>query len=127
MEKAQSALGGGSLTVPEPKLMALASALGRLFRGRSLQESCLMVTDYKVFICEEDTGGGYNQRQSQGQSQGQNQGRTWVRQGSGPGDNRNEKKKRILNFWAFSPGIAMEELKRMGVRSIILTSGMFPS
>ena len=31
--------------------------------------------------------------------------------------------KRVINFWAFSPGIAMEELKGLGARSIILTSG----
>jgi hypothetical protein len=32
-------------------------------------------------------------------------------------------KKRVINYWCFSPGIAMEELKALGVRSIILTSG----
>lgn len=31
--------------------------------------------------------------------------------------------KKIINYWCFSPGVAMEELKRLGVRSIILTSG----
>jgi regulator of telomere elongation helicase 1 len=40
------------------------------------------------------------------------------------GDQREGKvKKRTINYWAFSPGIAMKELKRLGVRSIILTSG----
>lgn len=33
------------------------------------------------------------------------------------------KGKRTINYWCFSPGVAMEELKRLGVRSILLTSG----
>jgi regulator of telomere elongation helicase 1 len=33
------------------------------------------------------------------------------------------KGKRVVNYWCFSPGVAMEELKRLGVRSILLTSG----
>lgn len=30
---------------------------------------------------------------------------------------------RTLSWWCFNPGIAMEEFSRIGVRSIILTSG----
>ncbi len=30
---------------------------------------------------------------------------------------------RVLSYWCFSPGHAMEDLKAHGVRSIILTSG----
>ena len=38
--------------------------------------------------------------------------------------NSNEPKmRRVINFWAFTPGIAMEELKALGARSLILTSG----
>ncbi|CAK7356664.1 unnamed protein product [Dovyalis caffra] len=33
------------------------------------------------------------------------------------------KPSRTLSWWCFNPGIAMEEFSRMGVRSIILTSG----
>lgn len=33
------------------------------------------------------------------------------------------KKGRMLSWWCFNPGLAMEEFTRMGVRSIILTSG----
>ena len=32
-------------------------------------------------------------------------------------------KKRVLNYWCFSTGLAIEEIKRLGVRSILLTSG----
>lgn len=32
-------------------------------------------------------------------------------------------KKRVLNYWCFSTGLAVEEIKKLGVRSIILTSG----
>ena len=30
---------------------------------------------------------------------------------------------RILSYWCFSPGLAMEQLRALEVRSIILTSG----
>jgi len=33
------------------------------------------------------------------------------------------KPSRTLSWWCFNPGIAMQEFSRMGVRSIILTSG----
>lgn len=33
------------------------------------------------------------------------------------------KKGRTLSYWCFSPGIAMRELKSLGVRSVVLTSG----
>lgn len=34
-----------------------------------------------------------------------------------------EKASRTLSWWCFNPGIAMEEFLRLGVGSIILTSG----
>lgn len=33
------------------------------------------------------------------------------------------KTSRILSWWCFNPGIAMEEFSRCGVGSVILTSG----
>jgi regulator of telomere elongation helicase 1 len=30
---------------------------------------------------------------------------------------------RVLSYWCFCPGVAMEQLRALGVRSIILTSG----
>lgn len=33
------------------------------------------------------------------------------------------KKGRMLSWWCFNPGLAMEEFSKMGVRSVILTSG----
>ena len=117
LEEAESNAAGG-LSVPEPKLVALSGALNRVFRGRTLQESCAAVVDYKVFICEEDTpkkgpGSGY------GSNGYKSANGVWINGGNTP----SVKKKRVLNFWAFSPGIAMEDLKKLGVRSIILTSG----
>ncbi|XP_039117490.1 regulator of telomere elongation helicase 1 homolog isoform X1 [Dioscorea cayenensis subsp. rotundata] len=38
-------------------------------------------------------------------------------------DSSKGKMSRTLNWWCFNPGLAMEEFVRMGVRSIILTSG----
>jgi hypothetical protein len=87
-----------------------------VFRGRTLQESAAAVVDYKVFICEEDVpkkGSGF------GSSGHKSANGVWVAGGNTP----SSKKKRVLNFWAFSPGIALEDLKKLGVRSIILTSG----
>lgn len=39
------------------------------------------------------------------------------------GGGRGAKKGRMLSWWCFNPGLAMEEFSKMGVRSIILTSG----
>jgi hypothetical protein len=44
----------------------------------------------------------------------------FIKEDSGKGGGKG---KRTINYWCFSPGVAMEELKRLGVRSIILTSG----
>jgi regulator of telomere elongation helicase 1 len=30
---------------------------------------------------------------------------------------------RVLSYWCFSPGYTMQDLKKQGVKSIILTSG----
>ena len=140
----------GGLSIPEPKLVGLGNALNRVFRGKTLQESSAAVSDYKVFICEEETvfkkggngngngngyarnnnnnnnnnnngGGGGGQRQSYGANRKDGANGIWVKETTGSGGGNT--KKRILNFWAFSPGIAMEELKKLGVRTIILTSG----
>jgi hypothetical protein len=114
--------GGSGLSVPEPKLSMLASAFSRVYRGRTLQESVASSVDYKVFICEEEAKSkdGYNQPGSGGPVNGR--GGVWTSGGSS-GSNAGGTKKRVLNFWAFSPGIAMEDLKKLGVRSILLTSG----
>lgn len=124
-----------SLSVPEPKISSFANCLFRVFRSNRKQENFAMASDYKVFICEEEiasntrvgTGGGFS---------GANGSNSW---GGGSGARNNPhtgqrihvanslvstgKKKRIINYWAFSSGIAMDELKKMGVRSFILTSG----
>jgi hypothetical protein len=115
--------GGSGLSVPEPKLCMLASAFSRVYRGRTLQECVASSIDYKVFICEEDAKpkDGYNQAGS-GSGQVNGRGGVWAA-GGNAGGNTGGTKKRVLNFWAFSPGIAMEDLKKLGVRSILLTSG----
>lgn len=98
---------GGAGTATEPRLTMLAESLQKVFQGRSLTEEVVhSALDFRVFICEEEThavsktsGGVITSQRQIG------------------------KRKRILNYWAFSPGIAMVDLKRLGVRSIILTSG----
>eukprot|EP01038_Epipyxis_sp_PR26KG_P008177 gene8177-11062_t len=88
--------GGAPVSISEPKLVLFACAYERVFRSLSSQ-----AIDYKTFISEEDIPPkpGFSN--------------SFTRVG----------KKRIVNFWAFCSGIAMEELKGLGVRSIILTSG----
>jgi hypothetical protein len=103
MEKAQDALGGldsVALSATEPRLAILAQVLERVFRSAERNSS----KEYKLFISEEPLKTNYF---------GGVQGR----------ESNTRFKKRLINFWAFCPGIAMEELKLMGVRSIILTSG----
>lgn len=63
--------------------------------------------DYKVYINEEQI-----RKNTTSFNRSESTGNTTV-----------NKTKRIINYWAFSPGIAMLELKALGVRSIILTSG----
>ena len=80
-----------------PKLIHLARSVDQLFKthkAHSYAELKKISADYRVFVKEEPSAS--------------NQFRT----------------KRILYYWAFSGGIAMEELKDIGVRSIIMTSGM---
>ncbi len=96
MDDITGALGGSrSAGVQEPKLSFLGQCLAKVYKGRDLEGCQRLATDYSVFIKEEP-----------------NKTPTGV---SG--------KKRVLNYWCFSPGVAMEELKRLGVRSILLTSG----
>jgi regulator of telomere elongation helicase 1 len=101
-EEAQATLFSGNesgitLSSSESKLHGLLRCLQRVFRY-SHAERPSNEQDYKVFICEK------------------------MREIS-TGVTKQYVKTRVLNYWAFSPGIAMEDLKMLGVRSIILTSG----
>ena len=146
----------GGLYIPEPKLVGFGNALNRVFRGKTLQESSAAVTDYKVFICEEEVvykkggngngngnvngnGNGKSSEYSQG-IQKQNYGSVrkdgangvWVNNGNtnntlGGGGGGGNIKKRVLNFWAFSPGIAMEDLKKLGVLPLLTHTPFAPS
>lgn len=100
MEKAQTEMrGGGSATaISEPKLSLLSKLLALAFRGRSKAEYMLNTNEYQVYLCEEDHAS-------------QASAATIMR------------RKRVLNYWCFSPGLAMEDLNRLGVRSVIVTSG----
>lgn len=95
--------GTAAAAAQEPKLIHLIRLLSRAFRGVS-KENCMQGSlDYKVFIAEEKPktsgNGGFNNFQQR------------------------MKPVRKLCYWAFSPGIALEELKKVGVGSILLTSG----
>lgn len=95
---------GGAKTgsIQEPKLAHLGQCLAKVYKGRDLNECIRQASDYSVFIKEE----------------------TIKSSGIGAINNSNNGKgKRVINYWCFSPGVAMEELKRLGVRSILLTSG----
>ena len=89
-------------SIPEPKLVSLSRMLSRVFRARTRMECIHLAGDYKVYINEEANNQNHNRNSS-------NHGR----------------KKRVINYWCFSPGVAMEDLKRLGVRSVLITSGIF--
>jgi regulator of telomere elongation helicase 1 len=101
IDKVMDAMGGNNAlgTQTEPKLNLLLKAFTRVFSGK--QEDMLRrASDYKVFVCEEDEKkkfSNYN-RNSYG----------------GYGDQDQHKKKRVVNYWAFSSGIAMADLKNLG-------------
>ena len=106
--------GMGRMAVSEPKLSLLAQCLAKVYRARDLRECLRIADDFSVFIQEEG--------QSQQGSAGSGRGRGWG--GRGRSDGRKEDtKKRVLNYWCFSPGVIMQELKKLGVRSFLLTSG----
>lgn len=105
MDEFSNVLGGLSpLSITEPKLTHFCNSLRRVFRHRIKQENSTKLIDYKTFICEGDTNKSDNRYNISTQ-------------------NRPSKPKRVLNFWAFSSGIAMEELAQLGIRSFLLTSG----
>lgn len=88
MEDANASVGplsSSSVIVPDPKLTVLAKSFARVFRGKSTRECEQAAADYRVFISDEE----------------------YTKQGTSG-------KKRTLNYWCFSPGLAMIELKKMG-------------
>lgn len=99
--------GGGAALQSEPKISSLILLLSRAFRGKTLKECIEKGVDYKVYVSEERK-------------------KTYT---SAAPDSRNQAsskqigKSRKLCYWAFSPGIALEDLKKLGVASILLTSG----
>ena len=106
----------GSAAAVEPRITMLEKALPRVWRGRTLQECINYSTDYKVFVCEEGSGGGSMTGAMQHTADG---GAVYL-----DGGHQNKRSRvRVINYWAFNSGIAMEELKQLGCRSIILTSG----
>lgn len=86
----------GNAAVAEPKLSLLHKSFAKIFKGSDMRSIEASSSEYKVFIYEEIA---------------QNKGLVKT------------KPKRVIQYWCFSPGIAMEEIKKLGVRSLILTSG----
>lgn len=112
--------GAAALSVVVPTLMDFAGAVERVFRG----ERSGHYGDYKVFVCEEDNKppAQFGGRSSGGRLSGGGEQFTSPRRGHAQAG-AVPSKKRVVNYWCFSPGVAMEELKALGVRSVILTSG----
>ena len=102
-----STTGGNGATVTTPKLESLLrlveKALSEPRQRRGHGE------DYKVFICRDE-----EDRKSSGQSYKGYQNSAATNQ---------KNNKWILNYWGFSPGIALQELRELGVRQVLLASG----
>lgn len=107
MEIAQDALGfdaaGASAGAVEPKLQGFTACLGRVLHSVK-SRSC---DDYKVYIADEVI-------KTYGVVQATS-------------DARPPQKKRVINYWCFSTGVAMSELQQLGVKSLLLTSGKAPT
>lgn len=85
-----------------PKMSFFMESLTRIFRyANKVRNKATLSEHYKVFVCCEE-----NKYQKSHNS-----------------SNNTDKNKRVINFWCFSPGLAMEEFKEMAVKTIILTSG----
>lgn len=109
MEAAEDAMNGGDGTtssapapVAEPKLALLAQAVDRILRSGQAG-----AVDYKVYICEAPL------KNSKFPNQYENRNNASV----------TSSKKRVINFWCFSTGVALKELMTLGVKSLIITSG----
>ena len=92
---------GPAIAQSEPKLTSLIRLVSRAFRGESREKCRANSCEYRTFITEDKV-------------------KLYQSGLAIPQLNRPPRK---LSYWAFSPGIALEELKRLGVNSIILTSG----
>jgi regulator of telomere elongation helicase 1 len=111
MEEAQAALdfgdnvlGGGGATAhaAEPKLNMFATALDRL-----LQAAQGLSSDYRLYVSEEKVKQFLNRNDFKAGLAAANKAVT----------------KRVVNYWCFSTGVALEELVTLNLRSMIITSG----
>jgi hypothetical protein len=74
--------------------------------------------DYKVFIAQDLEKGGKNDG-----FKGSSSNSRYGSSGGGSQVGQKGAKKWTLNYWGFSPGIALQELVGLGVRSVLLASG----
>jgi hypothetical protein len=102
-QQVDESLGGASAPahVTEPKLNLFISSFERILRSK---KACS--TDYKVYVAEEVP----------------------KKTGKLPfapltSSFHPHAKKRIINYWCFSTGVALSELSNMGIKSLLLTSG----
>ena len=106
IEEAQNASGGfessSSNVYAEPKLNAFAHAMDLLIRSHRSGS-----LDYKVYICDEKVKI-FNSNKNDANAFFTAHQKTT---------------RRVVNYWCFCSGIALSELKALGARSIILTSG----
>lgn len=106
MEQMSSVMGSGgeAAASKEPIIAILSKLLNRVFKGKTKDECRAISADYKIFISEEE-------KKVYGSSLASSYNKPSISKGW------------VLNYWSFCPGIALVELKSMGVRSVILTSG----
>lgn len=93
---------------PDPKLGLFAKAFTKIYRGKTRDECYGNTMFYKVYLSDEQEKKSFKSYQN----------KQPVGASSSVGARR-----RVLNYWCFSTGLAVEEIKNLGVRSIILTSG----
>lgn len=93
--------GGGTVYATEPKLVLFTTTFERILKSISS-----FADDFKVYIADEYENIKSNQNTRTNYSQ-----------------NNKKVTKRVINFWCFTTGVALTELKSLGVRSILLTSG----
>lgn len=107
MDAAEEALNGvddvlGGASAPthatEPKLNLFIQTVERVIRSKSRTS----IIDYKVYIAEEEM-------------KKSNKIAVALQNAAG--------KKRVLNYWCFSTGVALTELTALGIKSLLLTSG----
>ncbi|KAJ1402048.1 hypothetical protein B484DRAFT_405534, partial [Ochromonadaceae sp. CCMP2298] len=115
MEAQENAMDGevNAGGVVEPTLQKFTQALDRVLRSAKAGNCA----DYKCYVCDEEIK--EYRKKDDGTGSGSKAANSYSSLHSGV----EKRRRRMINYWCFSTGVAMSELQGLGVKSLLLTSG----